>query len=390
MTKLTQEKVAFEWGDKQEAAFQTLKHKLCSAPILALPQGAENFIVYCDVSHKGLGAVLMQNEKVIAYASRQLKIHEKKYITHDLELGAVVFAVKIWRHCLYGTKCTVFTDHKSLQHKLDKKGVKYEATPLVRVAQENNRILEEILRTQEGNSLVDVKEPEGSDDYCHTPRRGLDGIRVRGRDDDEFGFPMDQRDTLIRDLDFELDEFGGWLLNNKPNAPLWAVNQQTKRPFGAAIKHRTKRPLWAVISRGGGCRGVRGDDGVNGCGKVGGGVMRDGSGGSGGVHRWIEGGLAVGVETWWLGWFRRGGRWPEWWPDVGGGAGIVRGEDEGIFITTRSGKTCEGPSTPLVPTPVVSIPSKEPEQNPETVNGQMQKQVQKIPSTIHPPEKKIP
>ncbi|GJZ01768.1 putative reverse transcriptase domain-containing protein [Tanacetum coccineum] len=71
MTKLTQKKVAFEWGDKQEAAFQTLKNKLCSAPILALPQGAENFIVYCDASHKGLGAVLMQNEKVIAYASRQ-------------------------------------------------------------------------------------------------------------------------------------------------------------------------------------------------------------------------------------------------------------------------------------------------------------------------------
>ncbi|GKC42983.1 hypothetical protein Tco_1060705 [Tanacetum coccineum] len=65
------------------------------------------------------------------------------------------------------------------------------------------------------------------------------------------------------------------------------------------------------------------------CGNGGGGCHRDGSGGSGGVHRWIEGGLAVGVETWWLGWFRRGGRWPEWWPDVGGGAGIVRGEDEG-------------------------------------------------------------
>ncbi|GJT58786.1 putative reverse transcriptase domain-containing protein [Tanacetum coccineum] len=121
MTKLTQKKVAFEWGDKQEAAFQTLKNKLCSAPILALPQGAENFIVYCDASHKGLGAVLMQNEKVIAYASRQLKIHEKIYTTHDLELGAVVFALKIWRHYLYGTKCTVFTDHKSLQHILDQK-----------------------------------------------------------------------------------------------------------------------------------------------------------------------------------------------------------------------------------------------------------------------------
>ncbi|GJV07838.1 putative reverse transcriptase domain-containing protein [Tanacetum coccineum] len=121
MTKLTQKKVAFEWGDKQEATFQTLKVKLCSAPILALPQGAENFIVYCDASHKGLGVVLMQNEKVIAYASRQLKIHEKNYTTHDLELGAVVFALKIWRHYLYGTKCTVFTDHKSLQHILDQK-----------------------------------------------------------------------------------------------------------------------------------------------------------------------------------------------------------------------------------------------------------------------------
>ncbi|GKA05813.1 putative reverse transcriptase domain-containing protein [Tanacetum coccineum] len=121
MTKLTQKKVAFEWGDNKEATFQTLKNKLCSAPILALPQGVENFIVYCDASHKGLRAVLMQNEKVIAYASRQLKIHEKNYTTHDLELGAVVFALKIWRYYLYKTKCTVFTDHKSLQHILDQK-----------------------------------------------------------------------------------------------------------------------------------------------------------------------------------------------------------------------------------------------------------------------------
>ncbi|GKE38561.1 putative reverse transcriptase domain-containing protein, partial [Tanacetum coccineum] len=121
MTKLTQKKVKFEWGDKQETAFQLLKQKLCSAPILALPEGSEDFIVYCDASIKGLGAVLMQREKVISYASRQLKIHEKNYTTHDLELGAVVFALKIWRHYLYGTKCTVFTDHKSLQHILDQK-----------------------------------------------------------------------------------------------------------------------------------------------------------------------------------------------------------------------------------------------------------------------------
>nr|GEV60530.1 putative reverse transcriptase domain-containing protein [Tanacetum cinerariifolium] len=99
MTKLTQRKVEFEWGNKQEAAFQLLKQKLCSAPILALPEGSEDFIVYCDASNKGMGAMLMQREKVISYASCQLKIHEKKnYTTHDLKLGAVVFALKTWRH----------------------------------------------------------------------------------------------------------------------------------------------------------------------------------------------------------------------------------------------------------------------------------------------------
>ncbi|GJV39988.1 putative reverse transcriptase domain-containing protein [Tanacetum coccineum] len=121
MTKLTQKKVKFVWGDKQEAAFQTLKQNLCSAPILALPKGSEDFVAYCDASIKGLGVVLMQRDKVIAYASHQLKIHEKNYTTHDLELGAVVFALKIWRHYSYGTKYTMFTDHKSLQHILNQK-----------------------------------------------------------------------------------------------------------------------------------------------------------------------------------------------------------------------------------------------------------------------------
>ncbi|GJV69703.1 putative reverse transcriptase domain-containing protein [Tanacetum coccineum] len=103
----------FDWGENEEVAFQILKQNLCSAPILALTKGSENFMVYCDASHKGLGAVLMQREKVTAYASRQLKIHEKNYTKHDLELGAVVFALKMWRHYLYGTKCVVFTDQKN-------------------------------------------------------------------------------------------------------------------------------------------------------------------------------------------------------------------------------------------------------------------------------------
>ncbi|GKB66523.1 putative reverse transcriptase domain-containing protein [Tanacetum coccineum] len=121
MMKLTQKNVKFDSSEKAEAAFQLLKQKLCSALILALPEGIENFVVYCDASRKGLGAILMQIEKVIAYVSRQLKIHEKNYTTHDLELGAVVFALKMWRHYLYGTKCVMFTDHKSLQHILDHK-----------------------------------------------------------------------------------------------------------------------------------------------------------------------------------------------------------------------------------------------------------------------------
>nr|GEY48016.1 putative reverse transcriptase domain-containing protein [Tanacetum cinerariifolium] len=110
----------YEWG-KEEEAFQTLKQKLCSALILSLPEGTEDFMVYCDTSLKGYGAMLMQREKVIAYASRQLKVHEENYTTHELELGAVVFALRLWRHYFYGTKYVVFTDHKILQYILNQK-----------------------------------------------------------------------------------------------------------------------------------------------------------------------------------------------------------------------------------------------------------------------------
>nr|GEZ19254.1 hypothetical protein [Tanacetum cinerariifolium] len=121
LTKLTQKNKKFEWEMEAEEAFQTLKQKLCCAPILALPAGSDDFVVYCDTSLRGFGAVLMQREKVIAYASRQLRTHEENYTTHDLELGAVVFALRLWRHYLYGTKCVVYTDHQSLQYILDKK-----------------------------------------------------------------------------------------------------------------------------------------------------------------------------------------------------------------------------------------------------------------------------
>ncbi|GJW53698.1 reverse transcriptase domain-containing protein [Tanacetum coccineum] len=108
-------------NNKLKEAFQTLKDNLCNAPILSLPDGSEDFVVYCDASNQGVGCMLMQRGKVIAYASRQLKIYEKNYTTHDLELGALVFALKTWRHYLYGTKSVIYIDHKSLQHIFDQK-----------------------------------------------------------------------------------------------------------------------------------------------------------------------------------------------------------------------------------------------------------------------------
>ncbi|GKF38169.1 putative reverse transcriptase domain-containing protein, partial [Tanacetum coccineum] len=136
MTKLTQKSMKFDWGKKVEAAFQLLKQKLCSAPILALPKGSENFVVYCDASHKGLGAVFIQREKIIAYVSRQLKVYEKNYTTHDLELGADVFSLKMWRHYLYVLKGVVFTDHKSL---IESSQVYFEAQ--AEAKKEENHIL---------------------------------------------------------------------------------------------------------------------------------------------------------------------------------------------------------------------------------------------------------
>ncbi|KAL5580072.1 hypothetical protein UlMin_012514, partial [Ulmus minor] len=116
LTALTKKDRRYEWTDKCERSFQELKKRLTSAPILVLPTDVTDFTVYCDASRIGLGAVLMQNGRVIAYASRQLKVHEKNYPTHDLELAAVVFALKIWRHYLYGARCQIFTDHKSLKY----------------------------------------------------------------------------------------------------------------------------------------------------------------------------------------------------------------------------------------------------------------------------------
>lgn len=116
LTKLTHKGAKFQWTDACERSFQALKDRLTSAPVLTLPEGTDGYVIYCDASGIGLGCVLMQHGKVVAYASRQLRKHEKNYPTHDLELATVIHALKMWRHYLYGIHVDIYTDHKSLQY----------------------------------------------------------------------------------------------------------------------------------------------------------------------------------------------------------------------------------------------------------------------------------
>ncbi|KAK1666956.1 hypothetical protein QYE76_055115, partial [Lolium multiflorum] len=116
MTQLLKKDKKFEWTDKCESSFQQLKTRLTTAPILIMPDITKPFDVYCDASKIGLGCVLMQEGKVISYLSRQLKQHEQNYPTHDLELAAVVLALKVWRHYVMGNRCEIYSDHKSLKY----------------------------------------------------------------------------------------------------------------------------------------------------------------------------------------------------------------------------------------------------------------------------------
>ena len=121
LTKLLRKRIKFEWTDKYQNSFEQLKGMLVEAPVLTQPTSGKEYTLYSDASGIGLGCVLMQDGKVVAYASRRLKPHEQNYPTHDLELDALVFALKIWRHYLYGEKCRIYTNHKSLKYLLTHK-----------------------------------------------------------------------------------------------------------------------------------------------------------------------------------------------------------------------------------------------------------------------------
>ena len=115
-TQLNRKNQKFQWTDTCEKSFQELKQRLVSASTLTIPFRTKEFVIYSDASKQGLGYVLMQDGKVIAYASKQLKDYAQKYPTHDLELAAVIFALKIWRHYLYGVRWEIYTNHKSLKY----------------------------------------------------------------------------------------------------------------------------------------------------------------------------------------------------------------------------------------------------------------------------------
>ena len=162
LTKRTRKDIKYDWVDACQQSFKKLKSRLTSAPVLALLNGRDGFVVYSDASRKGLGCVLMQNDRVIAYASRQVKKHEENYPTHDLELAAVVFALKIWRHYLYGVHCRIFTDHKSLQYIFIQKELNLRQRRWLELIKDCNCTIE--YHPRKSNVLADAlsRRPESS------------------------------------------------------------------------------------------------------------------------------------------------------------------------------------------------------------------------------------
>jgi hypothetical protein len=172
MTKLLRKNTPFVWSEQCEQSFQTLKEKLTTAPVLAVPETGKEYIVYCDASKQGIGCVLMQDRKVIAYGSRQLRPNEVNYLTHDLELAAVVYALKSWRHFLYGAKCELYTDHKSLKYFFTQKELNMRQRRWLELIKDYdltinytpgkaNVVADALSRKSTDNVIVDIELPQG-------------------------------------------------------------------------------------------------------------------------------------------------------------------------------------------------------------------------------------
>jgi hypothetical protein len=181
MTRLTRKETKWEWTSECESSFQELKRRLTTAPVLTLPSGMEGFVIYSDASKKGLGCVLMQYGRVIAYASRQLKTHETNYPTHDLELVAVIFALRVQRHYLYGSRVQIFIDHKSLQYLITQKELNMRQRRWVKLIKDYDCVID--YHPGRANVVVDalsrknkllVIEPDDCDEKELTELRQID------------------------------------------------------------------------------------------------------------------------------------------------------------------------------------------------------------------------
>ncbi|KAI5343048.1 hypothetical protein L3X38_010924 [Prunus dulcis] len=171
LTRLTRKGVKFEWLDECEESFNELKTRLTTALALTLPDDSGNFVIYSDASRQGLGCVLMQHGKVIAYASRQLKKHELNYPTHDLELVAVMFALKIWRHYLYRETCQIFTDHKSLKYLFTQKELTLRKMRWLELIKDYDCTTEHY--PEKANVVVDALSRKSSGSVAHLRGRYL-------------------------------------------------------------------------------------------------------------------------------------------------------------------------------------------------------------------------
>ena len=142
LTRLLRKWVNFEWDDKCQSSFERLKEILVKAPVLTQPTSGRDYTMYSNASRIGLGCVLIQDGKVVAYVSRQLKLYEQNYPTHDLELAGIVFALKIWRHYLYGEKCRIFTNHKGLKYLLTQKDLNLRQLPWLELFKDYDCIID--------------------------------------------------------------------------------------------------------------------------------------------------------------------------------------------------------------------------------------------------------
>ncbi|KAJ6798227.1 uncharacterized protein M6B38_214075 [Iris pallida] len=178
LTRLTRKEEKFNWTEKCQAAFDELKKRLITAPILALPSGSGGYEIYSDASGKGLGCVLMQHGRVIAYASRQLKTHERNYPTHDLELAAVVFALKLWRHYLYGERIKIYTDHKSLKYVFTQKEINMRQRRWLELLKDFN--MELTYHPGKANKVADALSRRPEAFFMNTPKEILEDLRKMG------------------------------------------------------------------------------------------------------------------------------------------------------------------------------------------------------------------